>query len=94
MSVADNMAFALKLAGVPKQVRADKVRDAAKLLKDGVLQQVGTPRSLYDSPSNAFVAGFVVPLLRETMAAVSEAGLSQITLGLRPECFQPTLADG
>ena len=145
MSVAENMGFALKLKGVPKDERAAKVKEAAKLLdleryldrkpkalsggqrqrvamgraivrepsvflmdeplsnldaklrvetraniaalqarlgtttiyvthdqveamtmghrvallKDGVLQQVDTPRNLYDRPQNAFVAGFI-----------------------------------
>jgi multiple sugar transport system ATP-binding protein len=145
MSVAENMGFALKLKGVPKAERAQKVREAAKMLdlepyldrkpkalsggqrqrvamgraivrepsvflmdeplsnldaklrvetraniaalqarlgtttiyvthdqveamtmghrvavlKDGILQQVDTPRNLYDKPGNAFVAGFM-----------------------------------
>lgn len=29
------------------------------VIKDGLLQQVGTPRELYDTPANAFVAGFI-----------------------------------
>jgi multiple sugar transport system ATP-binding protein len=29
------------------------------VLKDGLLQQVGTPRELYDHPVNSFVAGFI-----------------------------------
>jgi multiple sugar transport system ATP-binding protein len=28
-------------------------------MKDGVLQQVGTPQELYDHPTNIFVAGFI-----------------------------------
>ena len=145
MSVADNMGFALKIAGVSKEERAERVREAAKLLdlqdyldrkpkalsggqrqrvamgraivrnpqvflmdeplsnldaklrvqtrtqiaslqrrlgvttvyvthdqtealtmgdriavlKDGLLQQVGTPREMYDTPANIFVAGFI-----------------------------------
>jgi len=145
MTVAENMGFALKIAGVNKQERADRVLEAAKLLdlepylgrkpkalsggqrqrvamgraivrqpqvflmdeplsnldaklrvqtrtqiaslqrrlgvttvyvthdqtealtmgdriavlKDGLLQQVGTPRDLYERPSNEFVAGFI-----------------------------------
>jgi multiple sugar transport system ATP-binding protein len=145
MTVADNMGFALKLKGINKTERAQRVRDAAKLLdlepyldrkpkalsggqrqrvamgraivrepavflmdeplsnldaklrvetraniaalqarlatttvyvthdqteamtmghrvavlKDGLLQQCDTPRVLYDSPQNAFVAGFI-----------------------------------
>jgi multiple sugar transport system ATP-binding protein len=145
MSVADNMGFALKIAGVSKEERLTRVRDAAKLLdlepyldrkpkalsggqrqrvamgraivrepqvflmdeplsnldaklrvqtrtqiaslqrrlgvttvyvthdqteamtmgdrvavlKDGILQQVDTPRAMYDHPNNVFVAGFI-----------------------------------
>jgi multiple sugar transport system ATP-binding protein len=29
------------------------------VLKDGILQQVDTPQSLYDTPGNVFVAGFI-----------------------------------
>ena len=28
-------------------------------MKDGILQQVGTPQELYDGPVNVFVAGFI-----------------------------------
>ncbi|MCW1250202.1 sn-glycerol-3-phosphate ABC transporter ATP-binding protein UgpC [Acaricomes phytoseiuli] len=145
MTVADNMGFALKIAGVPKEERNQRVREAAKLLdleqyldrkpkalsggqrqrvamgraivrnpqvflmdeplsnldaklrvqtrtqiasltrrlgvttvyvthdqteamtmgdrvavlKDGLLQQIDTPRNLYDKPQNVFVAGFI-----------------------------------
>jgi multiple sugar transport system ATP-binding protein len=31
------------------------------VLKDGLLQQVGTPRDLYDTPNNVFVAGSSAP---------------------------------
>jgi multiple sugar transport system ATP-binding protein len=33
--------------------------DRVALLKDGLLQQVDTPRNLYDKPANIFVAGFI-----------------------------------
>jgi len=197
MSVAENMGFALKLAGVSKDERSAKVREAAKLLDlepyldrkpkalsggqrqrvamgraivrspavflmdeplsnldaklrvetrsniaqlqarlgtttlyvthdqveamtmghrvallqaGGFLQQVDTPRNLYDRPANAFVAGFigspamnlrrsqivqggarlgniVIPLQQTVLDAVNKAGLSEITLGVRPESF-------
>ena len=29
------------------------------MIKDGILQQVGTPEELYDRPGNVFVAGFI-----------------------------------
>jgi len=41
------------------QVEAMTMGDRVAVLKDGVLQQVGTPRDLYDAPQNVFVAGFI-----------------------------------
>jgi multiple sugar transport system ATP-binding protein len=41
------------------QVEAMTMGDRVAVMKDGVLQQVDTPRVLYDSPDNAFVAGFI-----------------------------------
>jgi multiple sugar transport system ATP-binding protein len=41
------------------QVEAMTMGDRVAVLKDGILQQVDTPRALYDSPANAFVATFI-----------------------------------
>jgi multiple sugar transport system ATP-binding protein len=41
------------------QTEALTMGDRIAVLKDGVLQQVGTPRDLYEAPSNSFVAGFI-----------------------------------
>lgn len=41
------------------QTEALTMGDRIAVLKDGVLQQVGTPRDMYDTPSNVFVAGFI-----------------------------------
>ena len=41
------------------QVEAMTMGDRVAVLKDGVLQQVDTPQSLYDRPRNVFVAGFI-----------------------------------
>jgi sn-glycerol 3-phosphate transport system ATP-binding protein len=41
------------------QVEAMTMGDRVAVLKDGVLQQVGTPRVLYDEPANTFVATFI-----------------------------------
>src|ERR1700709_2089160 len=140
MTVAENMGFALKIAGVNKDERAARVLEAAKLLdlepylarkpkalsggqrqrvamgratvprpqiaalqrrlgvttvyvthdqtealtmgdriavlKDGVLQQVGTPRDLYAQPNNVFVAGFIgSPAMNLFDADVVDGGL-------------------
>ncbi|WP_295014147.1 ABC transporter ATP-binding protein [uncultured Microbacterium sp.] len=41
------------------QTEALTMGDRIAVLKDGVLQQVGTPRELYAEPNNVFVAGFI-----------------------------------
>ncbi len=41
------------------QVEAMTMGHRVAVLKDGLLQQVDTPRHLYDRPGNAFVAGFI-----------------------------------
>ncbi|GAA3941876.1 sn-glycerol-3-phosphate ABC transporter ATP-binding protein UgpC [Microbacterium soli] len=41
------------------QTEALTMGDRIAVLKDGVLQQVGSPRELYETPSNVFVAGFI-----------------------------------
>ncbi len=41
------------------QIEALTMGDRIAVLKDGVLQQVGTPRDLYEAPANVFVAGFI-----------------------------------
>ncbi|WP_154795628.1 ABC transporter ATP-binding protein [Occultella kanbiaonis] len=41
------------------QTEALTMGDRIAVLKDGLLQQVGTPREMYDTPQNVFVAGFI-----------------------------------
>ena len=41
------------------QVEAMTLADRIAILKDGVLQQVGDPTTLYQQPANIFVAGFI-----------------------------------
>src|SRR3954449_12070812 len=41
------------------QVEAMTMGDRVAVLKDGVLQQVASPREMYDRPANIFVAGFI-----------------------------------
>ena len=41
------------------QVEAMTMGDRVAVLKDGVLQQVDSPRNLYEKPQNVFVAGFI-----------------------------------
>lgn len=41
------------------QTEAMTMGDRVAVLKDGILQQVDTPRRMYDHPNNLFVAGFI-----------------------------------
>ncbi|MDO5080454.1 ABC transporter ATP-binding protein [Buchananella hordeovulneris] len=41
------------------QTEALTMGDRIAVLKDGILQQVGTPREMYETPANEFVAGFI-----------------------------------
>ena len=86
------------------QVEAMTMGDRVAVLKDGLLQQVDTPRNLYDTPANAFVAGFIgSPAMNLLSSPVSggKAALgglsidvpasagSSVTVGIRPESFSP-----
>jgi ABC-type sugar transport system ATPase subunit len=41
------------------QIEAMTLADRIVALRDGVIEQVGTPEELYDRPANRFVAGFI-----------------------------------
>ncbi|XOZ34418.1 ABC transporter ATP-binding protein [Halomonadaceae bacterium KBTZ08] len=41
------------------QIEAMTLADRIAVLKDGELQQLGTPKEVYDTPENLFVAGFI-----------------------------------
>jgi multiple sugar transport system ATP-binding protein len=87
------------------QVEAMTMGDRVAVLKDGILQQVDTPRNLYDNPANAFVAGFIgspaMNLLKTSVAGgkatlgklsidVPASAGSSVIVGIRPEGFSPS----
>ena len=41
------------------QIEAMTLADRVVVMKSGVVQQVGTPTEIYDTPANTFVAGFI-----------------------------------
>ncbi|MGO3146455.1 MAG: ABC transporter ATP-binding protein [Leucobacter sp.] len=58
------------------QTEALTMGDRIAVLKDGVLQQVGTPSELYETPQNAFVAGFIgSPAMNLFESTLSEGGV-------------------
>src|SRR5436853_2144655 len=57
------------------QVEAMTMGHRVAVLLDGVLQQVDTPRELYDHPSNVFVAGFIgSPAMNIKTVPLTDAG--------------------
>jgi multiple sugar transport system ATP-binding protein len=91
------------------QVEAMTMGDRVAVLRFGKLQQFASPTELYDTPANAFVAGFIgspamnlltvpivadgvrisenstLPLERDQVSRLHDAGLSEVTVGVRPE---------
>jgi multiple sugar transport system ATP-binding protein len=87
------------------QVEAMTMGDRVAVLKDGLLQQVDTPRALYEKPQNVFVAGFIgspamnlltapvsggKAMLGNLGIAVPASAGSSVTVGVRPEGFSPS----
>ena len=76
------------------QVEAMTLADRVVVLRDGLIEQVGSPLALYDNPVNQFVAQFigtpqmnVAPLaqLPAEVRAAAPAGADGGSMGLRPE---------
>ena len=91
------------------QVEAMTMGDRVAVLKDGLLQQVDTPRNLYDRPSNAFVAGFIGSPAMNLLTVPASGGKAKlggfavdvpasagalVTVGVRPEGFVPATSGG
>ncbi|CAL9299808.1 ABC transporter ATP-binding protein [Streptomyces griseoincarnatus] len=58
------------------QVEALTMGDRVAVLKDGLLQQVDTPRNMYDKPANLFVAGFIgSPAMNLVEVPVADGGV-------------------
>ncbi|MDB1088022.1 sn-glycerol-3-phosphate ABC transporter ATP-binding protein UgpC [Streptomyces sp. ACA25] len=58
------------------QVEAMTMGDRVAVLKDGLLQQVDSPRNMYDRPANLFVAGFIgSPAMNLIEAPITDGGV-------------------
>jgi multiple sugar transport system ATP-binding protein len=57
------------------QVEAMTMADRIVVMKNGIIEQIGTPLELYDRPSNMFVAGFIgSPSMNFLNGRVTEEG--------------------
>jgi multiple sugar transport system ATP-binding protein len=64
------------------QVEAMTLGQRVTVLRDGKLQQVGTPQSLYNDPVNLFVAGFIgSPAMNFVTARLVRDGSPAVTFG-------------
>ncbi len=77
------------------QVEAMTMGDTIVVLRDGRIEQAGSPAELYDRPANRFVAGFIgAPAMNFCSLPSGLSGLtssldaSRLHLGVRPEHLQ------
>ncbi|MGB0411387.1 MAG: ABC transporter ATP-binding protein [Pikeienuella sp.] len=80
------------------QVEAMTLADKIVVLRDGRIEQVGSPTDLYDRPNNMFVAGFIgSPKMNMFTSSDLSASVdlpASETMGLRPEHLVPCDAAG
>jgi multiple sugar transport system ATP-binding protein len=79
------------------QVEAMTMGHRVAVLLDGVLQQVDTPRTLYDRPANVFVAGFIgSPAMNIKTVPLTDQGgrFGEMILPLTREQVEAARADG
>ena len=82
------------------QIEAMTLADQIVVLKDGVVQQTGTPVDIYERPANRFVAGFFgTPTMNFLMADLARTGERQTARGpgfeiplARPPALRPAAA--
>jgi ABC-type sugar transport system ATPase subunit len=74
------------------QIEAMTLADKIVVLRDGIVEQVGTPHELYRRPRNLFVAQFigspkmnVVPLADVELPPGLVAPANAVSIGMRPE---------
>ena len=77
------------------QVEAMTLADRVVVLRDGAIEQVGTPLELYDHPANQFVAQFIGTPSMNVVAAQALSAFSSLAnvpadgfLGVRPEAVR------
>lgn len=57
------------------QIEAMTMADRIVIMKDGIVQQVGSPKEVYDTPENMFVAGFIgTPAMNFIQGKVDQKG--------------------
>ncbi len=76
------------------QVEAMTLADRICVLRDGIIEQVGTPVELYENPQTQFVAGFIGSPKMNFLTGERAAGFDAATVGVRPEHLEVASAEG
>jgi len=76
------------------QVEAMTLADRICVLRDGLVEQVGTPLELYESPQSIFVAGFIGSPKMNFLNGSIAAGYGAGTIGIRSEHIELGSGDG
>ena len=79
------------------QTEAMTMADRVAVMKDGFLQQVDTPQTLYNRPGNVFVAGFIgspAMNLVDVRVVDGRAQLGNTSVGLRNEVLADLANEG
>lgn len=75
------------------QTEAMTLGDRIVIMKDGQVQQVGTPQEVFDHPANLFVAGFIgVPQMNYYDARLTRAADGSYTVEVQGASFVPSAA--
>jgi multiple sugar transport system ATP-binding protein len=72
------------------QVEAMTMADRIVVLKDGEVQQVGTPKELYENPQSLFVAQFIGSPKMNVLSGAKAAQFPAHHVGVRPEHLEVT----
>jgi multiple sugar transport system ATP-binding protein len=64
------------------QVEAMTLADRIVIMRDGYVEQVGTPAEVFDRPANTFVAGFIGSPPMNQLDAVAAAGKARLSDGV------------
>jgi len=76
------------------QVEAMTMADRIVVLKDGKIEQIGTPLDLYLTPKNLFVAGFIGSPKMNFLSGKAADSYGAHTIGVRPEHMRISSTDG
>ncbi len=76
------------------QVEAMTLADRICVLRDGIIEQVGTPLELYENPQSMFVAGFIGSPKMNFLNGEIASKFGATTIGIRSEHIEIADRDG